>query len=254
MGELGDRLKEVLVQLEADLAAQEVAELAEISRSATDQAALLELARTSPPPDSWFDEERTDDPRIEERGSWVDSSTVKRRKEPAMPQHPIATVRPVEEAAATGRVAAVFADIKATKQIDFVPKFWRVLATNADHLELVWSRLKALMHPEAAGRAGPAGPADPRDHRPGRVGDQRLCLLHQLAYGGRGQAGTPRRSAGRGAGDRRPVQFDQRDRRWLPDSARRSASPGLRRNPEINGDGPRGSFPEGRWAVLRPWP
>ncbi len=64
----------------------------------------------------------------------------------------IATVRPVEEAEATGRVAAIFADIKATKQIDFVPNFWRVLATNADHLELVWTRLKALMHPEAAGR------------------------------------------------------------------------------------------------------
>jgi len=69
-----------------------------------------------------------------------------------------ATVRPVEEAAATGRVAAIFADIKATKQIDFVPNFWRVLATNADHLELVWSRLKALMHPEAAGRTSRLDP------------------------------------------------------------------------------------------------
>jgi uncharacterized peroxidase-related enzyme len=46
---------------------------------------------------------------------------------------------------------AIYADIKATKQIDFVPNFWRVLATNPDHLELVWTRLKALMHPEAAG-------------------------------------------------------------------------------------------------------
>jgi hypothetical protein len=36
MGELGDRLKEVLVRLEAELAAQEQGELAEISRSATD--------------------------------------------------------------------------------------------------------------------------------------------------------------------------------------------------------------------------
>src|SRR3954453_1477246 len=69
-----------------------------------------------------------------------------------------ATVRPVEEAAATGRVAAIFADIKATKQIDFVPNFWRVLATNADHLELVWTRLKVLMHPEAVGRAGRLDP------------------------------------------------------------------------------------------------
>lgn len=64
----------------------------------------------------------------------------------------IATVRPVADEDATGKVAEVYADIKATKQIDFVPNFWRVLATNPDHLELVWNQLKTLMHPEAAGR------------------------------------------------------------------------------------------------------
>jgi uncharacterized peroxidase-related enzyme len=69
-----------------------------------------------------------------------------------MAERPKATVRLVDEAAATGRVAAVFEDIKATKGIDFVPNFWRALATNADHLELVWTRLKAIMHPEALGR------------------------------------------------------------------------------------------------------
>ena len=74
------------------------------------------------------------------------------------PTPPIATVRPVEEAEATGRVAAIFADIKATKKIDFVPNFWRVLATNADHLELVWTRLKAIMHPEAVGRTSRLDP------------------------------------------------------------------------------------------------
>ena len=78
-----------------------------------------------------------------------------------MPDRPraTATVRPVEESEATGRVAAIFADIKATKQIDFVPNFWRVLASNADHLELTWTRLKALMHPEAVGRAPSYRPA-----------------------------------------------------------------------------------------------
>jgi uncharacterized peroxidase-related enzyme len=73
-------------------------------------------------------------------------------------QRGIAIVRPVEESEATGRVAAIYADIKTTKQIDFVPNFWRVLATNADHLELVWTRLKALMHPEAAGRTSRLDP------------------------------------------------------------------------------------------------
>ena len=64
----------------------------------------------------------------------------------------IATVVPVAEEDAKGRVADVFADIKKTKNIPFVPNLWRVLATNPGHLDLVWSSLKALMHPEAVGR------------------------------------------------------------------------------------------------------
>lgn len=64
----------------------------------------------------------------------------------------VATVRPVEDHDATGKVADIYADIKATKGIDFVPNFWRVLATSPDQLELVWTRLKTLMHPEACGR------------------------------------------------------------------------------------------------------
>ena len=70
----------------------------------------------------------------------------------------IATVAPVSEETATGKVADIFADIKRTKNIPFVPNLWRVLATNADHLELVWSRLKALMHPEATGRTAKLDP------------------------------------------------------------------------------------------------
>src|SRR5215211_2121541 len=69
-----------------------------------------------------------------------------------MPTGRVATVTPVAEDAATGKVAAVFDDIRRTKNIHAVPNFWRVLATNPDHLEMVWTRLKALMHPEAAGR------------------------------------------------------------------------------------------------------
>jgi uncharacterized peroxidase-related enzyme len=67
--------------------------------------------------------------------------------------NPVATVRPVAESEATGKVAQIFEDIRRTKNIDFVPNFWRVLATNPAELELVWNSLKALMHPEAAGRA-----------------------------------------------------------------------------------------------------
>jgi AhpD family alkylhydroperoxidase len=67
----------------------------------------------------------------------------------------IATVVPIEEKNATGNVAEIFADIKRTKKIDFVPALWRVLATSPDQLELIWTRLKALMHPEAVGRTSP---------------------------------------------------------------------------------------------------
>ena len=71
----------------------------------------------------------------------------------------IATVRPVAENEATGRVAEVFADIRRTKNIDFVPNMWRVLATNPAELEVVWNALKTLMHPEAVGRTSPLEPA-----------------------------------------------------------------------------------------------
>jgi AhpD family alkylhydroperoxidase len=63
-----------------------------------------------------------------------------------------ATVRLVDENAAGGKVREIFDDIKRTKNIDFVPNFWRALATNVDQLDLVWRQLKTLMHPEALGR------------------------------------------------------------------------------------------------------
>lgn len=70
----------------------------------------------------------------------------------------IATVSPVDERAATGRVAEIFADIKQTKGIDFVPDFWRVIATCPAQLESVWSSLKRLMHPEQSGRTSKLDP------------------------------------------------------------------------------------------------
>lgn len=63
-----------------------------------------------------------------------------------------ATVRLVDEDGAGGKVREIFDDIKRTKGIDFVPNLWRTLAVNPAQLELVWTQLKTLMHPEAAGR------------------------------------------------------------------------------------------------------
>jgi AhpD family alkylhydroperoxidase len=64
----------------------------------------------------------------------------------------IATVKPIEENKASDLVAGIFADIKQTKTIDLVPAFWRTIATNPAQLEVVWTSLKTLMHPEAVGR------------------------------------------------------------------------------------------------------
>ena len=75
-----------------------------------------------------------------------------------MTEERVATVRMVGEDEANGKVAAIFDDIKATKGLSFVPNFWRVLATNADHLELVWTNLKTLMHPETVGRESKLDP------------------------------------------------------------------------------------------------
>ena len=59
----------------------------------------------------------------------------------------MSTVKLVEENTMQPKVRAIFADIKATKKIDRVPNLWRALATNPDHLELCWTRLKAIMQP-----------------------------------------------------------------------------------------------------------
>lgn len=75
-----------------------------------------------------------------------------------MPERPPATVRLVEESEAAGKVAAIFDDVKATKGLESVPAFWRALATNPDQLDLVWSRLKAVMHPESLGKSGRLDP------------------------------------------------------------------------------------------------
>ncbi len=51
--EPGDRLGDFLANLE-DESASDLVELARLPRSATDRATLLQLARTSPPPEAWF--------------------------------------------------------------------------------------------------------------------------------------------------------------------------------------------------------
>ncbi len=59
----------------------------------------------------------------------------------------MSTVKLVDEHTNHTKVRAIFEDIKATKQIEHVPNIWRALATYPEHLELCWTRLKAIMRP-----------------------------------------------------------------------------------------------------------
>jgi AhpD family alkylhydroperoxidase len=68
------------------------------------------------------------------------------------------TVKLVDENDPNPVIQEVFKDIKATKKIDWIPNIWRALATHPEHLRLCWTRLKAIMHPEAAGRASKLDP------------------------------------------------------------------------------------------------
>jgi alkylhydroperoxidase family enzyme len=59
----------------------------------------------------------------------------------------MSTVALVPENTDHPKVARIFADIRATKKIDRIPNIWRALASDPDHLELCWTRLKAIMQP-----------------------------------------------------------------------------------------------------------
>ena len=49
------------------------------------------------------------------------------------------------EVAADPRIQAVFDDIRATRNSDFVNNFWRALANQPDLLERTWASLKQVM-------------------------------------------------------------------------------------------------------------
>ena len=59
----------------------------------------------------------------------------------------MSTVKLVDENTIHPKVRAIFEDIKATKKIERIPNIWRALATHPEHLELCWTRLKAIMQP-----------------------------------------------------------------------------------------------------------
>ena len=63
-------------------------------------------------------------------------------------QHP-PMAPPVSDRDASERVASVFADIRETRQTDFINNFWRVIANDPAQLERTWAELKEVMAPGA---------------------------------------------------------------------------------------------------------
>jgi AhpD family alkylhydroperoxidase len=54
---------------------------------------------------------------------------------------------PIEYAAATAEVRAVYDDIMATRKVDWINNFWKVLAHDPPTLRRIWSNVKQVMGP-----------------------------------------------------------------------------------------------------------
>ena len=61
----------------------------------------------------------------------------------------MATLPLLSDDAASPQARAVFADIRAKRQTDYVNNFWRALAHDPDQLSHVWDRLQQVMAPGA---------------------------------------------------------------------------------------------------------
>jgi alkylhydroperoxidase/carboxymuconolactone decarboxylase family protein YurZ len=54
-------------------------------------------------------------------------------------------IKMIEEEEATGTVGAIYAQIKDTFGIDFVPNMYKLMAPNPAYLEANWNKVKAVM-------------------------------------------------------------------------------------------------------------
>ena len=55
----------------------------------------------------------------------------------------------VEESAASPEVRVVYEDIKATRKVDWINNFWKVIANDPAMLKRTWSSIKEVMGPGA---------------------------------------------------------------------------------------------------------
>ena len=59
----------------------------------------------------------------------------------------MASVKMIEDGAATAEVQAVYEDIKKTREIAYVPNIWKTLATPPPTLKRIWLGIKTVMAP-----------------------------------------------------------------------------------------------------------
>lgn len=57
----------------------------------------------------------------------------------------MASIRMIPEDEATGKVKAIYEDIREQLGTDFVPNLYRVMASNPEYLEANWNKVKAVM-------------------------------------------------------------------------------------------------------------
>jgi len=77
----------------------------------------------------------------------MSTSTTKTDSEPCNESNAemVALVSVVEESDATGKVKAVYEDIKKTLGIDFIPNMYKAMANNPEYLVASWDRIQATM-------------------------------------------------------------------------------------------------------------
>lgn len=51
----------------------------------------------------------------------------------------------IAESEATGKIRAIFEDIRLSLGLDFVPNMYRAMAVKPDFLEANWNKIKAVM-------------------------------------------------------------------------------------------------------------
>jgi AhpD family alkylhydroperoxidase len=59
------------------------------------------------------------------------------------------SVKPIEYAEASAAVRAVYDDIMATRKVDWINNFWKVLANDPATLRRTWESIKQIMAPGA---------------------------------------------------------------------------------------------------------